>query len=78
LINGSAGMRLDLSVSLELRYVCVQCGREMEIQGVKERNPAPLLKCPGCGFKVQIQQGPGLPGVQAPGPRFPPLKPKRV
>jgi len=70
-------MRLDLAVTLEMRFVCVQCGREMLIEGSRERNPAPLLKCPGCGFKVQIQQGPG---VQIPGgqdKRFPELKPKR-
>jgi len=71
-------MRLDVMVSLDIRYVCVQCGREMVIKGQKERNPAPLLECPGCGFKVQILQAPGMPGVQQPGSRFPALKPKRV
>jgi len=71
-------MRLDVSVILDLRFVCVQCGRELLIEGQKERNPAPLLKCPGCGVRIQVQQGPG---VQVPGgqdKRFPPLKPRRV
>jgi len=66
-----------LAVSLEMRFMCVQCGREMEIQGSRERNPAPLLKCPGCGVRIQVQQGSG---VQVPGgqdKRFPELKPKR-
>jgi len=71
-------MRLDLTVALELRFVCVQCGRELEIQGVRERNPAPLLKCPDCGVRIQVQQGPGLPRPPAPRGRFPELKPKRV
>jgi len=70
-------MRLDLSVALDLRFVCVQCGRELEIQGVKERNPAPLLKCPGCGVRIQVQQGPRLPRLPESGKRYPPLKPKR-
>jgi len=70
-------MRLDLTVGLELRLICVQCGRELEIQGVKERNPAPLLKCPECGFRIQVQQGPGLPRISESDKRFPPLKPKR-
>jgi len=70
-------MRLDLNVMLELRFICVQCGRDMEIQGVKERNPAPLLKCPDCGFRVQVQQGPGLPAIPGTGSRFPRVKPKR-
>jgi len=69
-------MRLDLTVVLDLRFVCVQCGRELEIQGVKERNPSPLLKCPDCGVRIQVQQGPGLPRI-SPGPgRFPKVKPK--
>ena len=71
-------MRLDLKAVIDLRFICVQCGRELEIQGVKERNPAPLLKCPDCGVRIQVQQGPGM---QLPGSmksRYPPLKPKRV
>jgi len=70
-------MRLDLTVALDLRFVCVQCGRELLIEGVKERNPAPLLKCPECGVRIQVQQGPSLPMIGKPGSRYPPLKPKR-
>jgi len=70
-------MRLDLTVGLELRFICVQCGRELEIQGVKERNPAPILKCPECGFRIQVQQGPRLPQLPESGKRFPVVKPKR-
>jgi len=71
-------MRLDLTVALELRFVCVQCGKELVIEGQRERNPAPLLKCPDCGVRIQVQQGPGLPRIPGTGTRFPPLKPKRV
>jgi len=71
-------MRLDLTVALELRFVCVQCGRDMEIQGVTTRNPSPLLKCPECGFRIQVQQGPSLPMIGKPGSGYPPLRPKRV
>jgi len=70
-------MRLDVTVAVELRFVCVQCGRDMEIQGVTTRNPAPLLKCPECGFRIQVQQGPGLPRISEADKRFPPVKPKR-
>jgi len=71
-------MRLDLTVALDLRFVCVQCGRELEIQGVKERNPSPLLKCPDCGVRIKVQQGPRVRIPPGTGTRFPPLKPKRV
>lgn len=71
-------MRLDLSVSLDLRFVCVQCGREMEIEGAKERNPSPLLKCPACGFRIQVQQGSRVQIPPGRDKRFPELKPRRV
>jgi len=66
-----------LAVSLEMRFLCVQCGREMVIEGQRERNPAPLLTCPGCGFKVQIQQGARVQIPAGKDKRFPKLEPKR-
>jgi len=71
-------MRLDLTVAVDIRFVCVQCGKELEIQGVKERNPAPLLKCPDCGVRIQVQQGTRVQIPAGVGTRFPPVKPKRV
>jgi len=68
---------LSLNLALELTFTCVQCGQEMLIEGQKQMNPKPVLKCPGCGFRIQVQQGPGvqIPGAQD--KRFPGLKPKR-
>lgn len=71
-------MRLEVHVGLDMRFLCVQCQREMSIQGGGQHVPEPVLVCPGCGFKVQVRQTQGLPGVPAGRGRFPALKPRRV
>jgi len=71
-------MRLDVHVGLEMRFVCVQCARDMVIKGQKDRNPEPVLECPACGFKVKVIQAPASPGIPGPGRRFPAVKPRRI
>jgi len=70
-------MRLNVQVSLEMRFVCVQCAKDMVIRGQKERNPEPTLECPECGFKVQVFQSLQLPGIPGTESRFPKVRPKR-
>jgi len=68
---------MNLMFSVDLRIICVQCGKELVIEGQKVMNPTPTLKCPDCGVRIQVQQGPSLSMIDKPGSRYPPLKPKR-
>jgi len=70
-------MQLNIAVGIEIQFICVQCGKEMLIEGQKSMNPSPTLKCPDCGAKVQVRQGVRVPGPPPSRGRFPPLKPKR-
>jgi len=62
---------LTLQLGIEMTILCVQCKKPMAIEGSPGQSLAPVLKCPDCGFRIQIVHGLGrqqLPGMrQLPG-----------
>jgi len=71
-------MQMNLMFSVDIRIICVQCGKELVIEGQKVMNPTPTLKCPDCGVRIQVQQGPRVQIPPGQDKRFPPLKLRRA
>jgi len=69
-------VQLNLTISLPLRVVCVQCGQDLALE---ELGPSPGIcnvKCPGCGVRIRLIQGPAPAAPKPIDRRMPPFRPK--
>jgi len=51
-------VQLNLTISLPLRVVCEQCRQELKLEGQGPQPGVCVVKCPGCGVRIQLIQGP--------------------
>jgi len=68
---------LNFGVTLQLSFVCVQCGSEMVLEGQQIANPNPVVKCPTCGVRIKIGPKLQLPLGSPSQKKIPQVKPRR-
>jgi len=66
---------MHVQVGLEVRYICVQCKQDMKLEKQTAPTKPPVLKCPQCGQRVEIQMGQAAPAIPGLGQRMPSYRP---
>jgi len=51
-------VNLNLQLSLPLRLICEQCRQDLKLEGQGPQPGMCVVKCPACGHKVRLIQGP--------------------
>jgi len=58
-------VQLTLQISLPVRLICEQDGQELKIEGQGPKPGMCTVKCPACGVRIRLIQGPA-PAAPAP------------
>jgi len=51
-------IHLNLQISLPLRLICEQDGQELKLEGQGPQPGIAVVKCPACGVRIRLIQGP--------------------